>query len=187
MPINEAGDPIPYYVRLDDDAQSVLVDFGQEMQKREQTAQGLLESSIGKARGHALRLALVLEYLWWAAEDRPEPDRISQSAMQAAAGLMEGYFLPMAGRVLGDASIPEDERNARTLAVWIRDTQPDMVNVSAIRDGARLPGLRESEAVKAACRFLAEAGWLAEPARTGKGGRPRGDFIVNPAIRRGLS
>jgi hypothetical protein len=186
MPTNEEGDPIPSYVRLNDDAQPVLIDFGQAMQEQEQSAQGLLKSSIGKARGQALRLSLVLEFLWWSAQDRPEPERISRQAMEAAAGLMDGYFLPMAGRVLGDASIPEDERNARTLAAWIRGTRPEVVNVSVIRDVARLPGLRDSDAVKAACRFLKEAHWLAEPARDGKGGRPRGDFLVNPAVRSGL-
>ncbi len=102
--------------------------------------------------------------------------------MEAAAGLMDGYFLPMAARVLGDASVPEDERNARTLAAWIMATRPDRVNVSAIRDTARLPGLRESGAVKVACRFLEEAGWLSSPEPDGKAGRPRGDWTVNPAL-----
>jgi hypothetical protein len=88
--------------------------------------------------------------------------------------------MPMAVRVLGDASIPEDERNARTLALWIMQTRPERVNVSAIRDTARLSGLRESDAVKAACRFLAEAGWLVEPPR--RPGRPRGDWLVNPRL-----
>lgn len=182
MPTNPEGSPIPSYVRLDDSAQLVLIDFGQAMQEQEQAAQGLLKSSIGKARGQALRLSLILEFLWWVEEDRPEPERISRSAMEAAAGLMDAYFLPMAGRVLGDASIPEDERNARTLAVWIRNTRPEVVNVSAIRDGARLPGLRDSDAVKSACRFLKEAHWLVDSPLTGKSGRPKGDFLVNPEV-----
>ncbi|MBX6747143.1 MAG: DUF3987 domain-containing protein, partial [Acetobacteraceae bacterium] len=182
MAKNDAGDPVPSYVRLADDAQPVLVEFAREMQDREATAHGLLKSSIGKARGQALRLALVLEYLWWAEGGGAEPERITRRAMEAAAGLMDAYFLPMALRVLGDAAIPEDERNARTLAAWIMETKPEVVNVSAIRDGARLPGLRDSDAVKAACRFLMEARWLAEAPRTGQGGRPRGDFRVNPRL-----
>ena len=152
------------------------------MQAREQSTPGFLNSSIGKARGQALRLSLILEFLWWCEKGGPEPEQISGAAMQAATGLMDGYFLPMAARVLGDASIPSDERNARTLAGWIRDTRPQFVNVSAIRDVARLPGLRKTEDVKAACRFLVEAHWLAEPPRVGKSGRPRGDFLVNPGI-----
>jgi hypothetical protein len=178
----ESGDLIPAYVHLADDAQPVLVDFAREAQARERTAHGLLKSAIGKARGQALRLALVLEYLWWCPDGGPEPSQVSRAAMEAAAGLMDGYFMPMAVRVLGDASIPEDERNARTLAVWIMQTRPERVNVSAIRDTARLSGLRESDAVKAACRYLAEAGWLAEPPRQPGPGRPRGDWLVNPRL-----
>jgi Protein of unknown function (DUF3987) len=181
MPKAEDGAAIPAYVHLADDAQPVLVDFAREAQDRERAAHGLLKSAIGKARGQALRLALVLEYLWWCAEGGgPEPARVSRAAMEAAAGLMDGYFLPMAARVLSDASVPEDERDARTLAGWIMDTRPERVNVSAIRDTARLSGLRESDDVKAACRYLAEAGWLAEPPRQPAPGRPRGDWLVNP-------
>ena len=126
----------------------------------------------------------MLEYLWWCGGDEaaPEPAEISADAMQAAAGLMDAYFLPMAARVLGDASIPTTERNARTLAAWIVETRPETVNVSAIRDGARLPSLRDSDAVKAAVQFLAEAHWLAKAPGTGTAGRPRGDWLVNPSI-----
>ena len=98
------------------------------------------------------------------------------------ADAQRDYFLPMAERVLGDASIPAEERQARTLAEWVANTRPEMVNVTLIRDKARLPGLRETDAVKQACRFLADAGWLIEPEGTGSRGRPRGDYLVNPQL-----
>jgi hypothetical protein len=184
MPTDESGDPIPRYVKLTPEGQSILVDFARDMQAREHSAHGLLKSSIGKARGQALRLALVLEYLWWCGGDHgaPEPVEISADAMRGATALMDAYFLPMAARVLGDASIPTAERNARTLAGWIVETKPQSVNVSDIRDNARLPGLRDSDAVKAAVQFLAEANWLERAPTTGNAGRPRGDWLVNPRI-----
>jgi hypothetical protein len=184
MPKADGGAAVPAYVHLADDAQPVLVDFAREAQDRERAAHGLFKSACGKARGQALRPALVLEHLWWCAGGGgPEPARVSRAATEAAAGLMDGYFLPMAARVLGDASVPEDERNARTLAAWIMQTRPERVNVSTVRDTVRLPGLRESDAVKAACRYLAEAGWLAEPPRQQHApGRPRGDWLVNPRL-----
>ena len=52
--------------------------------------------------------------------------------MEAATGLMDGYFLPMAARVLGDASVPEDERDARTLAAWIMATVIEKAAVAAV-------------------------------------------------------
>ena len=183
MPADDGGEPCPAYVSLDHDAAELLERFGQEMQDAEESAHGLLRSSIGKARGQALRLALVLELLWWCASaDKPEPQQVSDEAMRAAADLMRSYFLPMAARVLGDASVPAEERNARTLAEWVLRTRPAVVNVSSIRDGARLPGLRESEPVKQACRYLAEARWLSQTDDTGKPGRPRGDWTVNPLL-----
>ena len=180
---DEAGEPIPGFMSLQPDAATLMERFGQDMQAAENGNTGLLLTSMGKARGQALRLALVLELLWWCAGDNePEPTGISTEAMTAAAHLMRAYFLPMGARVLGDASIPVEERNARTFAEWIMRTRPGVLNVSAIRDGARLPGLRESEPVKQACHFLADARWLLPSDDTGKRGRPRGDWTVNPLL-----
>ncbi len=183
-PRNAADKPVPAFIPFAESARVVLEDFAQEMQRREGDAHGLLKSSYGKARGQAARLALVLEYLNWTVDgrDAPEPREVGLQAMQDAAGMMDGYFLPMAARVLGDASIPETERQARTLAEWIVAMRPEMVNVSAIRDGARLPGLRETDAVKEACAYLAEGGWLREAPVPAKPGRPRGDWQVNPRL-----
>lgn len=58
-----------------------------------------------------------------------------RQVMQAAAHLIRSYFLPMAARVLGDASVPAEGRNARTLAEWVMHTRPAAVNVSSIRNG----------------------------------------------------
>ncbi len=182
IPAGDTGEPRPAYVSLDQDAAGMLEVFAQEMQAGEAGTQGLLLTSMGKARGQALRLALVLQLLRWCADDDgPEPSRIGPNAMQAAADLMRSYFLPMAARVLGDASVPAEERNARTLGEWIMHTRPTVVNVSSIRDGARLPGLRESDPVKEACRYLADARWLTRD-ETPTGGRPRGDWTVNPLL-----
>ena len=182
MPFGDDGEPHPAYLSLDRDAAVLLEGFGQEMQAGEAGATGLLLTSMGKARGQALRLALVLALLRWCADDdEPEPGFIGMDTMQAAADLMRSYFLPMAARVLGDASVPAEERGARTLAEWVMQTRPAVVNVSSIRDGARLPGLRESDPVKQACRYLADASWLTQDA-TPTGGRPRGDWTVNPRL-----
>lgn len=179
----EDGEPKPDFISLTSEAADLLERFAQDMQAAEEGAYGLLRSSMGKARGQALRLALVLELLRWCACDgKPEPRQVSADAIEAAISLMGSYFLPMAARVLGDASVPAEEHNARTLAQWIIRTRPAVVNVSAIRDGARLPGLRESEPVKQACRFLTDARWLLPRGETGKAGRPRGDWMVNPLL-----
>ena len=68
------------------------------------------------------------------------------------------------------------------LAQWIVRERPLVVNVSAIRDRARLPGLRETEPVKQAVRYLEEAGWLHPANELGRPGRPRGDWTVDPRV-----
>ena len=63
------GDPAqPIPVPLGDEALAMLEKFGRDMQKRATTAGGLMRSAFGKARGLALRLSLVLEFLWWCGE-----------------------------------------------------------------------------------------------------------------------
>src|SRR4051794_26323641 len=65
-PGREPGDPSqPVMVPLAEAALPHLVTFGRAMQARQEAAGGLMRSALGKGRGLALRLALVLEHLWW--------------------------------------------------------------------------------------------------------------------------
>jgi hypothetical protein len=116
-----------------------------------------------------------------------EPTTIQKRVIEAAIDMMESYFLPMAAKVFGDAAVPMEERHARTLAGWIVKTKPEVVNVTAIRDNARLPGLRETKHVKAACQFLVEANVLEDVSQKGHRGRPRGDYQVNPRLWEALA
>ena len=43
--------------------------LAQDIQRQQQGAEPLLSSALGKARGQALRLSLVLELLWWCSEE----------------------------------------------------------------------------------------------------------------------
>src|SRR5262249_47496352 len=91
---------VPVYVPLASEAVDLLEAFGQDMQQKETTVSGLLLSAYGKARGHALRLSLVLEYLWRCGrhDGTPEPTQVSVAAIEAAITLVREYFLPMAER-----------------------------------------------------------------------------------------
>jgi hypothetical protein len=99
------GDPSqPILMPLTADGRHAIEIFGREMQGLQQHADGLLRAAYGKARGQTLRLALVLEMLWWCANSgcAAPPNRISGRALQAAATLMDAFFLPMAQRVYRD-------------------------------------------------------------------------------------
>ena len=161
----------PLMVQLDDAALPLIESFGQKMQRLKNQTGGQMRATYGKARGHALRLALNLEFMWWCGTEgfAAPPMRISKRAFLAAAALVEGYFVPMAERVFGDAALPEAERLAAIVARWI----------------IRLPGLREAEKVRLALDTLVEADWLMpDPTRAGgAAGRRRVDYAVNPRLK----
>jgi hypothetical protein len=177
--------PEPLMVPLSEKAKPLLVAFGKEMQERQAAAGGLLCSAYGKARGHALRLALVLEYLWWCGEDgmASPPTEISVRAIIAAAHLLTDYFMPMAERVYGDAAIPLADRNATTLARWIRSERPEEVYVRHVQRVVHLPRLTTAEAIHAAAAVLVEADWLLPPRPATEFGQKRREaYAINPQL-----
>jgi Protein of unknown function (DUF3987) len=154
-------------VPLAEAARPHLVAFGREMQRRRQTAGGLMRSAYGKARGLALRLSLVLEFLWWcggADGMAPPPREISVAVFLAAARLVSDYLMPMAERVYGDAAAPEADRNAATLAR--RGDAGAVDRARAARGGARAPG-----AARGAAAGPADGG--GDPRRVQGAGRGR--------------
>lgn len=174
--------PRPFICPLADDAAALFDEWRREHAAVE--VSGAMASAFGKAPGHLLRLALVVDHLWWAgsAGYAAPPSWISCRAVSAAAALIEDYFKPTAERVFGDAALPEADRLAATVARWILKERPDVVNARDLRRKARLPGLREADKVKIALAALVEADWLRPPLQTGDRGRPREDYHVNPKL-----
>jgi hypothetical protein len=180
-PATEPGfSPTPVHVPLDGKARAHLERFAREMQERQEAAGGLLVSALGKARGLALRLSLVLEFLRWSSEDgiSPPPTELSEEAFLAAAKFVREYLIPMAERVYGDAAATPRTRNTATLARWIARTRPPEVHVRHLQRDMRLPGLGEADQIHAACATLVEAGWLVAPAVREGAGRPRAAYPV---------
>jgi hypothetical protein len=157
MDSDEFGNPEPKRVRLSETSEDKLEAYAREIAVRAADASGIFAGALGKARGHVLRLALVLEYLWWCAlPGRYEPPTISDDAVLAATGLVGSYFIPMAERVCGDAAIPVAERNAMTLARHLRKSGRTEFNAREVR--REIGGsLREAAAMDAACDALVEA------------------------------
>jgi hypothetical protein len=186
--------PVPVMVPLSDKGRDLIEEYGREIQQRQAEMGGLLRSAAGKARGAwPLRLALVLEYLWWCAGDSTvshsvhsvmsPPMEISARAFAAAATLVSDYFLPMAERVYGDAAATQRERGAATLARWIMKNRPTELHVRKLQREVRLPGLRSAEQIRAAADALVEADWLRAPSPGGEfGQRGRVAYPVNPRL-----
>ena len=178
--------PKPILVPLAFDARDLLEQFAREMQQRQREAGPLFASALAKARGQALRLSLVLEVLWWCAEEgfSPPPTRISYRAFASAAALMREYFVPMAALVYREHAVTAQEQNVATLARWILAVRPPEVHVRDLQREVRLPGLRSAAEIHHAAQALVIRGWLLAPIpRPHFGPRPRHAYRVNPRLR----
>ena len=99
----------------------------------------------------------------------------------------ENYFKPMLARALGEAALPQDERNAAMFGRAILARKAKQINARDVRRHWRLPGLRDAKDVMAAIGVLEDAGWLSPMGgREGSApGRQRSDFIVDPRVHGG--
>jgi hypothetical protein len=187
----ESGKIQPVTLLVAPNAHDVFQEWREQHYAASQSASGLMASALGKMPGQALRLALALELVWWAAgpSDKAEPDEVSAEALGAALDLIELYFKPMLTRVLGEAALPQVDRQAAVLAHAILSRRAERINARQIRRDWRLPSLREASAVDAAIGALAEAGWLipAGGRAGGSPGRARSDYDVDPRVHEGQS
>ena len=152
------------------------------------SSSGMFQGWLGKLPGVVLRLSLVLRYLHACAEDGSpeEPKEINLDTISASIKLVDDYLVPMARRVFGDAAQPEPERDATAIARLIvgrkiGSERAGRYVVNARKDVQRrgINRIRTANQARAALDELREAGWVRPIALT-SGGRPRGDFEVNP-------
>lgn len=184
--IDEKGDWRPWFVPFDEGAQDLLHEFMVEARSWEQESAGLMKSHIGKFRGLAVRLAVVLQHLDWAISSEPTPPpRVTPNELGRACYFIAEYLRPMAVRTYGDAAAPPEERAARQLARIIADEKPQRINPRDVQR-RKLTGLRTSKEISAAMGVLVEASWVVAEKVATKG-RSRTDYLVNPAIWGGVS
>jgi hypothetical protein len=181
--------PTPLIVPLTERAAARLESFAKDIQARQAQTSGLMSSCLGKARGLALRLSLVLEYLHWAAEEgmAQAPTEITEDATRAAIALVTQYLIPMADRAYGDSAFSQDDHDMRTLARWIARTRVKEVYVRQLQRVERLPGLRAAGDIHRACQSLVEAGWLIQPPLGSNNGRARQAYGVHTGVWKALS
>ncbi len=184
----EDGSAIPVVLPLSNVAADIFEAWKRDNQAAESDAASLFKSFCGKLSGTVLRLALVAEYLRFAMIGfGGEPASISVASITAAADFVDSYAKPTALRVFGDAALPPVERNAAILARHLQRTRPAMVNARDLKRTSGIPALKTVEALDDALACLVEADWLKEApgATSAAGGRPRRDYLVNPAITGG--
>lgn len=146
-----------------------------------------LQGAFGKANGLVIRLALVLEHLWWVGgsfERGDAPQKISLKAVKAAIRLRDVYLKPMQIRTFAHVGKTESERLATLLANWIISEKPEVVNTRHLTHFVKLPGLNDAKQATTAIEYLVGAGWLVpvDKVRTQKAGRPKRDFTVVKSV-----
>jgi hypothetical protein len=183
------GAHAPITVSLTEEAAIRLESFACQIQHRQFQSTGLINSALGKIRGVALRLSLILAYLHWAADDgiAPAPTKIGIEALSAAITLVSDYLIPMAQRVYSDITLSPADRATETLARWIIRTKAAEVYVRQIQRHERLSGLVTARAIHSACAALVTAGWLIPPSRGSNHGRAKQAYRTRFEIWRMLS
>jgi Protein of unknown function (DUF3987) len=185
LPIHrdDEGNPLPLHVPFSASAADLFDGWRKEHAKGEEAIHGLYLSHWGKLPGLLIRLATVLEYLWWSPAGGSEPAEISKAAFAAAACLIEDYFKPMAERTYGDVAMPQVDQDAATIAKWIAKSGQTTINARTLQRVGPA-GLRDKDRIRAATEALVDAGWLrAKFERAGASpGRQRVDYEINPAV-----
>ena len=146
-------------------------------------ATGKIAGAVGKLDGALLRIALVFEYLSWAWErsNTPEPQQVSLLSVMNAKRFIDEWVRPNLERVFAEASLPEVQRHARTVGLWLLKTRPKEINARELRRLPGFPGPKDAKKLDATLEMLVDARWLIPPT-TGAAHRPRKDFVVNQAV-----
>lgn len=151
--------------------------------------EGVWGQWLGKQGGTALRIALVLEHLWWAAtaaDGDETPKQVTQAALSAAMKFIDDYAAPMAEIAMNHAVRPVEEQDARQLLRLLQGKPCGQFNARLVGRGSLgTPGrLASPAAMSAACDLLTTSNLIrsAGVRAGGRKGRMTSDYQVNPAV-----
>ncbi len=176
--VTEEGEARPLLVRLTPEAHKTWTTYYNRHADEQADLTGDLSAAWSKLEEYAARLALVIHFTRWAANDPTLADveRVDLASMSAAIRLTE-WFKHEARRVYAILDESDTERDQRRLTEWI-ERKGGPVSARQVQQGCRW--LKESEAAEAALTKLVKAGkgsWIALPT-TQKGGRPGRQFVL---------
>jgi hypothetical protein len=181
---DENGDPIA--MPLSAAARQIFVPYSRELSRRNRAAEEAAEEisplhgAYGKASGHILRVANILQHLWWAIDifgDGPPPQELSAEALNAAIQFREEYLMPMQRRVFADAETSVIQEEAIAVALYLNKIQDAVINVRDLRRETilrRFPKRKADEVLE----YCQDQGML-EIKVTRTRGRPKQDVHIN--------
>lgn len=173
------GDFKPKTIPLESTA--LFDDIRREAMEKARTTQGLAAGWHGKNPARALRLALIIEYLSWAAStDQAEPSIISNASMAYA-----GTFIDYAGKMFEQAicglAITQPEADAALVAKYIHENNLKQLNERELYQTTGFAHLRLNQRRKEAFTCLERMGWIKQANKENKG-RRRADWLINPKL-----
>jgi hypothetical protein len=139
-----------------------------------------------KIQANVLRLAGTLCFLDWAIKDdgSPEPERVDEVFVSAAARLTCEYFWPHSRAALRQIGLSERHTSLRRALRWIRATGRTEVSIRDIRRDA-MGGSLDADATLDLIDRLVRSGLLSpQPVNPSgpKGGKPARRWQVNPLL-----
>lgn len=187
MALGDGSETIP--CPLTDEARALVEPWVGAKRAKTADQEGIWGEWLGKQGGVALRLALVFEYLWWAAEapyaDEP-PAQISTEAYQAAIRFIDEYAAPMAERAFAMAALPLEDKLGAKLAKLLQGSRATKFNARDVRRGSLGPAgeLSGAAAMTTACEALEHACLIRHVGQRAGGGHGRlpANYDVNPRL-----
>jgi hypothetical protein len=153
-------------MKFSEAAASRFIAWRDQVFEQDAKATGRVSASVGKAPGHAARLALALELIAWALGDSDAPPAmIDDKRAEAACDLRANYFEPHRKKTIADAAMPAQEKLAAAAARWIVTERPMYIDPLFFRTRAKVPGIRSVEEMLVALGELASRNWLAPGVR----------------------
>jgi Protein of unknown function (DUF3987) len=178
---DDFGDPVPMILHLEESALKILDKIREEaFEANQMRGAGLMTGWRGKNPGRLLRLALVFELLQWAVVGDTETLSISADMTARAADFLD-YSTNMMGHVFRDLLLTDTDRDAASLARLIKASCAPILNERKIYQKEGFHRLRVAQHRKGVFAKVVEAGWIRR-ADVPTGGRPRGDWEVNPKV-----
>jgi hypothetical protein len=167
----EDGRLVPEYVVMSADAKRLWVDFYNTHGQEQADLTGDLSAAWSKLEAYAARLALVLHFARWAAEDASlKPDEVDADSMRRAVTLAK-WFKNETLRVYALLGEGDDARAQSQLVEWIQ-RKGGVVSVRDLQRGPRR--YAHGDAAERALHDLVQAGLakLVPSPASAKGGAP---------------
>jgi hypothetical protein len=150
--------------------------------KTQRYISGLLQSSYGKMGGQVVRIACVLEHIFWALSDESEPPKeISLNTVIKAIVLIEDYFKPMAQKVLSECLRDDSDYITQSFIKYLTDNKIVQFNLRELKRKYVLNFENKQQAEDDFLSTLIDANVIKQ-IETNKTGRPLKNYAVNPKL-----